>query len=69
MQYFKKIIDSASQAEQAFIKLSIAEKSISQFGVDITPQELTDIIEKVSAAYYSQCPRLMLKRWFQVLQF
>ena len=51
VQMFKKIIDSASQAEQAFIKLSIAEKSISQLGVDITPQELTDIIEKVSAAY------------------
>ena len=50
---FKKIIDSASQAEQAFIKLSIAEKSISQLGVDITPKELTDIIEKVNAAYLS----------------
>jgi hypothetical protein len=53
MQMFKKIIDSASQAEQAFIKLSIAEKSISQLGVDITPKELADIIEKVSAAYVS----------------
>lgn len=50
---FKKIIDSASQAEQAFIKLAIAEKSISQLGVDITPKELTDIIDKVSQAYLS----------------
>lgn len=50
---FQKIIDSASQAEQAFIKLAIAEKSISQLGVNINPGELTDIIEKVSAAYVS----------------
>lgn len=53
MQMFAKIIDSASQAEQAFIKLAIAEKSISQLGVNINPRELTDIIEKVSAAYVS----------------
>lgn len=53
VQMFKKIIDSASQAEQAFIKLAIAEKSISQLGVNINPRELTDIIEKVSAAYVS----------------
>lgn len=50
---FQKIIDSASQAEQALIKLSIAEKAISQAGIDITPTELTDIAQRVADTYKS----------------
>ena len=50
---FTVIIEKASQAEQALIKLSIAEKSISAAGVDITPQELTGIAEKVANTYKS----------------
>lgn len=50
-QVIKKTIDSISQLEQSLIKLSIAEKAISQAGVDITPQQLASIIKDVSEAY------------------
>ena len=50
-QAIKKTIDSVSQLEQALIKLTIAEKAISQAGVDITPQQLASIIKDVSEAY------------------
>lgn len=47
----KKTIDSVSQLEQAFIKLTVAERAISATGVDITPKELTDISERVANTY------------------
>lgn len=47
----KKTIESVSQLEQSLIKLSIAEKSISAAGVDITPKQLSDIVSSVSNAY------------------
>jgi hypothetical protein len=52
-QVFQKIIDSASQAEQAFIKLSIAQKAITRGGTAISSNELLGIIDKVAAAYLS----------------
>lgn len=50
-QAFKKIIDSASQLEQAYIKIGIAERSLSLAGVDITPKDLDDIAKSVTATY------------------
>lgn len=47
----QKIIESASQLEQAFIRIGIAEKAMSARGIDITPKQLTDIAERVSNAY------------------
>ena len=53
VQVFQKIIDSAAQAEQAFIKLSIAQKAITRGGTAISSNELLGIIDKVAAAYLS----------------
>lgn len=46
-----KVIDSVSQLEQSFYKLSIAEKAISNAGIDITPKELVDIANSVAHTY------------------
>lgn len=46
-----KVIDSITQLEQAFYKLAIAEKAISQAGVDITPRQLADIAKSVTDTY------------------
>jgi len=47
----KKTIESVSQLEQAFFKLSIAEKSISKAGVDISPKQLQDIANEIVNTY------------------
>lgn len=52
-QMFQKIVDSASQAEQAMINLGIAERAMSEAGTDITPKQLTDISDKIATTYKS----------------
>lgn len=50
-QLITKVIDSVSQLEQSFIKLSIAERALSDAGVDILPQQLMDIAKRVSDTF------------------
>lgn len=46
-----KVIDSLKQLELSFYKLSIAERALSNAGVDITPQQLLDIAKQVTDTY------------------
>lgn len=46
-----KVIDSLKQLEVAFFKISIAEKALSQAGVDISPQDLADIAKSITEIY------------------
>lgn len=47
----KKSIDSLKQFELAIYRIQIAERALSQAGVDITPQQLADIAKGVVETY------------------
>lgn len=47
----KKTIDAVTQLEQAFYRLTIAEKSLSASGVDISPRDLANIASEISKTY------------------
>lgn len=50
-QAINKVIAAVTQLEQAFYKLTIAERGISRAGVDITPQELAAVAKEVTDTY------------------
>lgn len=50
-QAITKVIDSLKQLELSFYRIGIAERALSNAGVNINPQELADIAQRVTETY------------------
>lgn len=50
-QAISKVIDSLKQLELSFYRIGIAERALSNAGVNINPQELADIAQRVTETY------------------